>query len=149
MVVLFVNLGLDMSGVKRPFLGQVRKAAKPMLHEIGRKWHERFLPRHFARDARQQYGYRPRDPEYVQDKVDRRKSRADNVFTGKSRRYAQHGERITATSRQVTIRFNKPMYRPEVMNDELTRVNARDKAQMQQSLLRHLQDTIANILKGR
>lgn len=120
---------------------------KAIMHKIGQEWHQSKLPKHFEHSARQRYNYEPRDPEYIQDKREKRRSTADNVFTGKSRRWAKHSERITATSRQVTIRMKKPAHRPDKMNEEITRVNEQDRKSLESSMLFHAQQAVNEILR--
>jgi hypothetical protein len=143
-----INLGLDMSGVKRPILGQMRRHMKTLMHELGRQWHRFHLPRHFTRTAVQEYGLDPRHPDYLERKRRQKKSLAANVLSGKTRRYTKYGERITATSKQVTIRFNVPRGRHRRINKELTAVNHRDKSHMQTTLLQGMQQKLGQLLKG-
>lgn len=125
---------------------EFNKEQKENMLVIGQEWHRDKLPLHFERNARQRYSYPARDKEYETNKRKARKGTADNVFWGKSKRWSKYTQKITSTARQTTIRFSKPQYRPESMNDELTRINTEDRNSLASRLLHLAQISIDFIL---
>lgn len=123
------------ANVPRNMRHEFNKEMKENMLVIGHEWHEKKLPLHFERDASRRYSYATRDREYLVNKRKARRGTADNLFWGKTKRWSKYTKRITSTARQAVIRFSKPQYRPETMNDELTRINREDRNSLANRLL--------------
>lgn len=119
-------------GARRAFNAGLREGIRDALG----RWHREILPKHFSVGGKTAYRYERRDR--ITREIKQRSGQnplLDLVAEGKTRRYALHAPRITATSQRGRIRVSVPQYIIAVQNDptappvgdEITRVNNRDR----------------------
>lgn len=149
-MTLLVALGLDLSEVPRKVKRKFNQLMKPALMDIGKFWHQKIRPGHFKSGASSKYRYDKRDNEYLQDKTERKGKRPDLIYSGKLSRYTKHAPRITATSRQATVKMDVPPRRrnQKRINRELTTVNRTDNITMAQRLIKKLTRPLDKLMKG-
>lgn len=138
MIACLVALGMEIPKMPRDISRPFRKRLKIVLKKVGEFWHDKHRPGHFARGAYNRYNYELRDPEYLEDKKERRGPRPDLVFSGKTNRYTAHGERVTSTARMATVRMDVPNYKgpnAKQVRKEIVMVNESDRKSLQARML--------------
>lgn len=152
MTPLLISIGMNISNLPRDVRREFLKRQKPVMQLLGEYWFKKYRSQHFGRGARTRYDYAPRDPEYIENKREKKGPRPDLVFTGKTNRYTAHGERITATSRMTTIKMDLPNYKgpnAKKAGEEITKVNRADKDSLTRYLLAKSRASLQDILKGK
>lgn len=107
---------------------ELRRIIKEGLQQVATGWHADVLPRHFARGAKQRYGYKDRSPQYERRKQRKYHHTVELVYTGQLMREVSRMARVSGTSRRVALSMSAPQYlykykptQPDKA-DELTRV---------------------------
>jgi hypothetical protein len=86
---------------------EVRKDA---MEEVGEKWHDEFLPRHFEENAMQRYHYVHRAKKYDQRKERKMGHKKPLVWSGTLRKTILENTTITATKSSVLIKMTGPKW---------------------------------------
>lgn len=118
---------------------QLQQAAKATLEQMGRRWHDLYLPEHFKESAYQRYRYYKRkgmglDPggrafrlSYAGRKLRRQHHERPLVFSGEGQSLALGPVRIRATGKQARVllpsKFNLRNPKSRIsMRDEITKI---------------------------
>jgi hypothetical protein len=98
---------VGMDGVKPAAL---RQAIKDLLQQEVAGWHDNTLPRHFARGAKQRYGYKDRSPRYEKTKKRIHGHTRPLEFSGTLKQQILRKARISGTSKRATAAMDVPRY---------------------------------------
>lgn len=82
--------------------------------EMGKYWHEKYLPLHFTNKALNRYSaaYKQRSPGYNRQKRRRKGHQRPNVYSGESKRRALRTEDVRATSTRNRTRSRVYLHSP-------------------------------------
>lgn len=118
---------------------QLQRATKDSLEQMGRRWHDLYLPEHFKESAYQRYGYYRRkgmglDPNgrafrisYAGRKLRQQRHERPLVFSGEGQMLALGPVRLRLTGRQARVvlpsKFNRRHPASRIsMRDEITKI---------------------------
>ncbi len=149
-MTLLVSLGIDLTEIPKNIKRKFNKFLKPALFDIGKFWHKKIRPGHFARGASGKYGYDARNSKYLKAKEIKKGPRPDLIYSGKLNRFTKHAPRINSTTRMATVRMDVPPRRKKQkqINKELTTVNRIDNATMAKRLIQKLTKPLEKLMKG-
>lgn len=97
---------------------ELRRAVKAELQKTVEDWHENILPRHFARGAKQRYGYQDRSDKYNRWKRKKFGHSRPLEKTGQLKRQVLRRARISGTSKRATVTMDAPRYMYQYKPDQ-------------------------------
>jgi len=144
---------------------QLQTAARVALEDMGRAWHDQFLPLHFTADAYARYGYAQRkgmglDPQgrafrrsTVGRKIRYKGHNLPLVYSGEGRMLALGPIRLRSSSKQARVvlpsKFNYRNRKSRIsMRDEITKLIPAETAVLLERGRRSLREAIARPPSG-